>query len=215
MNVVSLSHTQAISFRDVALHEVFKAAINALKQVLAERTQQSMATQQKQELDDKGCLLALQLVEYCLGYDFIGTTHDESGEDLGTLQVPITWRNEFEDQSLLNLFFGMYQYGFAHHTAAAMGCLVLIVSIRRSLFSSDNTKMVFLQQLMNGICNILRTQHGFESQENFHEFCRLLARFKANYQLVEIVKIDCYAEWIRLVAAFTMQAFQVLYFYRW
>ena len=72
----------------------------------------------------------------CLSYDFVGTSLDESSEDLGTIQVPIklyegrnllevlpvieievttflmqipsSWRPIFEDTSTLQLFFDYY-----------------------------------------------------------------------------------------------------------
>ena len=37
--------------------------------------------------------------------------------------------------------------------------------------------------------------------------CRLLARLKANYQLSELVASDGYAEWISIVATFTIDSF--------
>jgi exportin-7 len=44
---------------------------------------------------------------------------------------------------------------------------------------------------------------------NYHEFCRLLARLKSNYQLGELVVVDNYAEFIQQVANFTVQSLQV------
>jgi hypothetical protein len=48
---------------------------------------------------------------------------------------------------------------------------------------------------------------GLSNQDNHHEFCRLLARLKGNYQLSQIVEVDGYAEWITLVAEFTCSTF--------
>jgi len=44
---------------------------------------------------------------------------------------------------------------------------------------------------------------------NYHEFCRLLARLKSNYQLGELVKVDNYPEVIKLIAEFTVTSLQV------
>lgn len=44
---------------------------------------------------------------------------------------------------------------------------------------------------------------------NYHEFCRLLARLKSNYQLGELVKVDNYPEVIKLIAEFTITSLQV------
>lgn len=45
-------------------------------------------------------------------------------------------------------------------------------------------------------------------QENYHEFCRLLGRLKANYQLCELVRTEGFVEWCDLAAAFTVKSFQ-------
>jgi len=47
---------------------------------------------------------------------------------------------------------------------------------------------------------------------NYHEFCRLLARLKSNYQLGELVKVDNYSEVIKLIAEFTVTSLQVSVF---
>ena len=43
--------------------------------------------------------------------------------------------------------------------------------------------------------------------DTYLNFCRLLGRLKANYQLAELVKMDAYAEWIGLLASFTASSF--------
>lgn len=62
---------------------------------------------------------------------------------------------------------------------------------------------------MNGIKDILENPQGLSDPDNFHEFCRLLARLKTNYQLAELVYIDTYPETIQLIAKFTVQSLQV------
>ncbi len=52
------------------------------------------------------------------------------------------------------------------------------------------------------------TQHGLKDGGNYHEFCRFLARLKANYQLSELVCVDRYQEMITLVAEFTVASLQ-------
>lgn len=50
----------------------------------------------------------LQLAQNCLTYDFIGTTCDESSDDICTVQIPTGWRPAFLEQSTLTLFFDLY-----------------------------------------------------------------------------------------------------------
>lgn len=47
-------------------------------------------------------------------------------------------------------------------------------------------------RLVNGTRDLLRQQRGLAHHANYHEFCRLLGRLKANYQLSELVSgPDC------------------------
>ncbi|KAL3899493.1 MAG: hypothetical protein SGPRY_012630 [Prymnesium sp.] len=66
--------------------------------------------------------------------------------------------------------------------------LVLLASLRRSLFSSDEQRNSFLIGLMRGTLRVLQTQHGLNEHSNYHELCRLLARLKGSFQLSELVQ---------------------------
>jgi len=50
----------------------------------------------------------LRLAHNCLTFDFIGTSTDESSDDLCTVQIPTSWRPAFLDFSTLKLFFDLY-----------------------------------------------------------------------------------------------------------
>lgn len=50
---------------------------------------------------------------------------------------------------------------------------------------------------------------GLSDHNNYHEFCRLLARLKSNYQLGELVKVDNYPDVIKLIAEFTVTSLRV------
>ena len=53
-------------------------------------------------------LQAVSLALQCLSFDFVGKCLDESAEDLGTIQVPSTWRPIIEQPSTLQLFLDFY-----------------------------------------------------------------------------------------------------------
>jgi exportin-7 len=89
-----------------------------------------------------------------------------------------------------------------------MEALILLSSIRRSLFPTDKDRAAFLGRLITGIREVLKNQTGLGHQDNYHQFCRLLGRLKANYQLSELVKTDGYLEWLELAASFTVQSIQ-------
>lgn len=80
--------------------------------------------------------------------------------------------------------------------------------MRRSLFSNAE-RAKFLSTLVVNIKNILENSQGLSDPDNYHEFCRLLARLKTNYQLSELVVVECYSEVIQLIAKFTIQSLQV------
>lgn len=56
---------------------------------------------------------------------------------------------------------------------------------------------------------ILENPQGLAEQSSCHEFCRLLARLKSNYQLGELVKVESYADTIRLISEFTVTCIQM------
>ena len=89
-----------------------------------------------------------------------------------------------------------------------LSCLVQIASVRRSLFNNAE-RAKFLSHLVDGVKRILANPQCLPDPNNYHEFCRLLARLKSNYQLGELVKVENYPEVIRLIANFTVTSLQV------
>ncbi|KQS30266.1 ran-binding protein 16 isoform X4 [Drosophila erecta] len=153
----------------------------------------------------------LRLTKNCLSFDFIGSSTDESADDMNNVQIPTAWRPAFLDSNTLKLFFDLYQILPNGLASYSISCLVQMTSVRRSLFSnSERTK--FLTHLVEGVRDILNTLHGLSDPDNYHEFCRLLARLKSNYQLGELIAVPCYAEAIQLIAKFTVQSLHVWLF---
>ncbi|RXN19926.1 Exportin-7 [Labeo rohita] len=139
----------ASSFRDSSLFDIFTLSCNLLKQASGKNLNLNDESQH-------GLLMQLlKLAHNCLNFDFIGTSTDESSDDLCTVQIPTSWRSGF-------------------------------------VVSSPNS-----------ICS-----ESLSDPNNYHEFCRLLARLKSNYQLGELVKVENYPEVIRLIANFTVTSLQ-------
>jgi exportin-7 len=149
---------------------------------------------------------ALSLVVRCLDFDFIGTNPDESTEDVGTIQAPTSWRLVLQDSATMDLLFDFYAKTDPPRSSKAMEAVILLSSVRRSLFPTDRDRAEFLSRLVNGIRELLKNQTGLQHQDNYHQFCRLLGRLKANYQLSELVKTTGYIEWLELAASFTVQS---------
>ena len=153
----------------------------------------------------------LRLAHNCLTFDFIGTSTDESSDDLCTVQIPTAWRPAFLEYSTLQLFFDLYSSLPASLSPLALSCLVQIASVRRSLFNNAE-RGKFLNQLVSGVRKILQNPQDLSEPNNYHEFCRLLARLKSNYQLGELVMVDSYQESIQLMAKFTVESLQMWQF---
>ncbi|KAK1884470.1 Exportin-7, partial [Dissostichus eleginoides] len=186
----------ASSFRDSSLFDIFTLSCNLLKQASGKNLNLNDESQH-------GLLMQLLKLSYnCLNYDFIGTSTDESSDDLCTVQIPTSWRSAFLDSSTLQLFFNLY-----HSIPPSLS--PLIASVRRSLFNNAE-RAKFLSHLVDGVKRILVNPQCLPDPNNYHEFCRLLARLKSNYQLGELVKVENYPEVIRLIANFTVTSLQRL-----
>ena len=107
------------------------------------------------------------------------------------MQIPTAWRPAFLEYSTLQLFFDLYFALPASLSPLALSCLVQIASVRRSLFNNAE-RGKFLNQLVAGVRKILQNPQELSDPNNYHEFCRLLARLKSNYQLGELVMVDNY-----------------------
>jgi len=190
----------SVSFRDVCLFKVFQLGLTTLKQLQSRAI--SADPRQEAILGEQ----SLSLTVRCLSFDFIGTNPDESTEDVGTIQAPSSWRTVLQDPQTMDLLFDFYAKTEPPRSSKAMEAVILLCSIRRSLFSSDKERAAFLGKVMLGIRELLSNQTGLQHMDNYHQFCRLLGRLKANYQLSELVKADGYLEWLDLASSFTVQS---------
>ncbi|CAK8571100.1 unnamed protein product [Lathyrus sativus] len=163
----------AISFRDQSLLLIFQISLTSLFKL-------------KADVGSKLQELSLMLSLSCLSFDFMGTSYDESSDEIGTNQVPLTWKPVLEDPSTLQIFFDFYTMN-QPFSKEALECLLRLASTRRSLFSDDTARLKFLSQLMLGTKEILQTGIGLADHDNYHAFCRLLGRFKVNYQVSQML----------------------------
>ncbi|CAG8799995.1 9863_t:CDS:2, partial [Racocetra persica] len=191
----------AIGFRDTALLEIFQLGLVVLRRLLNGGI--LFANDLQEHKSKEYCLT---LLRNCLAFDFIGTSPDESGEDVGSIQVTSSWRSTVEDSSFLQIMFEAYKQFQPPHSSQVMEVIVQISSIRRSLFNEEE-RSKFLYSLMKGISEILIGNIGLSDLNNYHEFCRLLSRFRSTYQLSEIAEKSGYNEWIDLVADFSIKGF--------
>jgi exportin-7 len=183
----------ASSFKDQFLLQIFQISLTSLNQL-------------KSEAPDDFGHVPLDLALKCLSFDFVGSPVDESSEEFGTVQLPASWRPLLQDPSTVQIFFDYYKVNDSRVSKEALECLVRLASVRRSIFVEDPARSQFLSHLMSGTKEILQTGQGLADHDNYHEFCRLLGRFKVNYQLAELLSVEFYGEWIGLVAEFTTRS---------
>uniref|UniRef100_A0A6U5ELX6 Importin N-terminal domain-containing protein n=1 Tax=Corethron hystrix TaxID=216773 RepID=A0A6U5ELX6_9STRA len=192
----------SVSFRDVCLLKIFQLGLTTLRQLQTRAITGN--AQQEAAIGDQ----SLGLCVRCLNFDFIGTNPDESAEDVGTIQVPASWRPIVQDPSTLELLFEFYSSTEPPCSSRAMEAVILLASCRRSLFPSDKDRAAFLEIIMRSIREIMASRAGLQHQQNYHQFCRLLGRIKANYQLSELVKAEGYIEWLGLASSFTVTSME-------
>lgn len=194
----------ASSFRDLQLYDIFLLSCSLLITTRDNSKNMNFMEEGQQTLISH----VLCLTKNCLSFDFMGSSTDESSDDMNSIQIPVNWRPAFLDSNTIKLFFDLYDVlpnGIASHS---LSCLVLMTSVRRSIFN-NNERIKFLTHFVEGVKRILENLHGLSDPDNYHEFCRLLARLKTNYQLGELISVPCYPQAIELIAKFTVQSLQV------
>ncbi|KAL1919827.1 uncharacterized protein VTP21DRAFT_1758 [Calcarisporiella thermophila] len=189
------------SFRDSQLLDIFKFTISTLQSLVTRQIPFEHASQGNRIKES-----TLSLCKNCLAFDFIGTAPDESIDDTGSVQVPSTWRSLFDDNGIVKTFFEAYTAFDPPYSSHVMECLVYITSVRRSLFNEEE-RGKFVGQVMQEIRKILITSQGMNDSNNYHEFCRMLAKFRSIYQMSEISTQPEWIEWMELVANFSIKGF--------
>lgn len=152
----------------------------------------------------------LLLMKACLAFDFIGSSYEDSSEDLGSLQIPTTWRPAFEESGYLDILWESWKTFASPVSVLVMECLSQAASIRRSLFSGDDSRHAYIYRFMQEIMLTLTTaagQNKLQDLGNYHEFCRMLSRFKMTYQLSEVCSYKGIQQWLSAVGDFTAQGF--------
>ncbi|XP_057520891.1 uncharacterized protein LOC130801107 isoform X2 [Amaranthus tricolor] len=185
----------ATKFKDHALLQIYGISVTSLLR---------LKTDAQQKLQE----LALSLSLQCLSYDFNGTSIDESCDETGANQIPLSWRSIIEEPSTVQIYFDYYAITSPPLSKVALECLVRLICTRRGLFTSNTTRMQFLTLCMMGTKDILETGRGLNHHDNYHELCRLLGRFKLNYPLSDLVSVECFNTWMNLVSDLTLKSLQ-------
>jgi exportin-7 len=138
-----------ISFRDTSLLDIFQLSLTTLRQLFSKP-----GGTEEEKLKE----LALSLSLRCLSFDFIGTTPDESASDVYTVQAPSSWRTVLYEPATLRLFVDSYCASRPPVSTNAMGCLVQMASVRRTLFLSEDERHTYLANLMQMTIDVLKNK---------------------------------------------------------
>lgn len=181
-----------MSFRDHSLLRIFQISLSSLK---------------ASSVDAEMTSASLQLAKLCMSFDFLGTSSDESSDDLAPLHIPSTWRRLIQEPETTTVFVDIYTTRPPPLSTKALECLVQLAAVRRSLFESEADRNRFLSRLLQVSTGFVRGAVGLQHPENMHELCRFFAALKLNYQLMELMAVPEYEQWMECVAGFTVAAF--------
>ncbi|CAI5453025.1 unnamed protein product [Caenorhabditis angaria] len=202
MESVNQHRKNLSQFRDDFLYTIFVTSVEFLMEH-AER-----------QLDDQelGMMHSmLNLCLQCLLFDYIGSLADETSEDNCNVQIPTAWRSSFTDGKIIQLMFKLLQKLPQESSEKIMTIIAQLASIRRTLFNGTE-RQAYVQKLVEGVVSVIMNPDKLSDQGAFHEFCRLIARLKTNYQLCELIAVPCYSHMLRLLAEFTVQSLRMMEF---
>ncbi|TPX35726.1 hypothetical protein SmJEL517_g01976 [Synchytrium microbalum] len=192
----------AVNFRDTQLMNIFQISLTVLKQLVTKQIRiEKLADESRMQE------AVLTLMRNCLQFDFIGTNPDESSDDVGSIQLPAQWQPLICDGDTLQTIYDAYKSFPSPQSSIAMECLSMLSSTRRSIFSDEN-RAKFLSWVLDATGDTLRTQVGLGDANNYHEFCRMLARLKMVHQLAELADKPQFPDWIEMVTRFTIKSFE-------
>uniref|UniRef100_A0A914LV60 Exportin-7/Ran-binding protein 17 TPR repeats domain-containing protein n=1 Tax=Meloidogyne incognita TaxID=6306 RepID=A0A914LV60_MELIC len=189
------------SFRDTRLLDIFIVSLDIFKQAPEAKTlNDSMLSY---------ITLALDLSFACTNYDFSGIVNDETLDEGNNVQIPTKWRPVLVEKQVVTMFFDLYFVLPEQIISKAFLTLVQLVSIRRLLFDGVD-RLKFLDSFICGLKRVLESPQKLSYPDNFHQFCRILSRLKANYQVSELVKCgNQFNNLLELLTVFTQQSLQM------
>ncbi|KAG0447142.1 hypothetical protein HPP92_028453 [Vanilla planifolia] len=222
-----LSHHRrvATSFKDQALYQIFQISLTSLSNLKSDRNMQGsplsciagvchliFGTSLDESSDEFGTIqipaswkvVIVDPSTVQIFFDYYGSCEPPlSKEALECLvRLASVRRSVFTDDSTRSKF-------LAHLMAGTKEIL------QTAKFVDIKYKMKMIMNEVEMACKIVedsgegdQVSEGLTDHDNYHEFCRLLGRFKVNYQLSELLNVDIYSEWIRLVAGFTTKSLQ-------
>eukprot|EP00921_Rhytidocystis_pertsovi_P005288 GHVQ01009146.1.p1 GENE.GHVQ01009146.1~~GHVQ01009146.1.p1 ORF type:complete len:1098 (-),score=127.73 GHVQ01009146.1:615-3908(-) len=198
----------AMSFRDTALADIARVAIDTITQFLSGTIQVPNRQEETKLLNQ-----VLKLTVNCLSFDFMGTVPDDTTDEQSTIMVPHSWAI-LRQENIPQMFFDLYDIcwtGTVVREDCAKLCLsalFLISALRRSFFSREEDRLNYLSKLVGGTAKIIQNKTGLHHDGCYHDLCRLLGKINAANQLSELLQSEAFAQWIQELFSFTMQSLE-------
>ena len=188
----------ACHFRDNSLLSLFNLATTQLQNL-------SNSPSQNGDQTLKIIEATLTLIKACFTFDFIGTGSDEPADEIGTLQIPHSWKTSLLETPLFSLLFNL-ALNASPVTSMATDILSLSFSTRKSLFNQEERTQV-IARIFEYSTALLRQSiaSGLDMNE---ELSRLLIRVKSTYQTSDLTDSDNFDSFIRAVTEFCVATLQ-------
>lgn len=190
----------ATAFREECLLEIFKMGIGSLECVINSPPMEPERQQQPLLLS-----LCIKMLEQCLSFDFIGTTFDDSLDGLNLVYIPSSWEEYFSRSLPIEKIFIAYEKYPPPHSTQCLLVLELFAATRNSLFTSTESRVIFLNSLINGVGKILVEKKDFDDEENRHAMARVLLRLKTSFQLKYLQEAPNYPALMQQAAQFSLE----------
>lgn len=192
----------AVAFRDRCLLDIFKLGLQTLQKLLVSPTPmvEPAKTQQKSLV-----LNTLALLQQVFSFDFVGTSPDESNDDLGIIHIPASWSSVFEHTDTLRTLTEFYNSTTGTEQKKSLEILSSLVSVRSTLFGNTAGQLIFLGNVFDFLGKTITTRKGLEDLNNIHVLCRLLVRLKCNFTLTQFVSVPTWKDLMEIVSLFHLE----------
>ena len=191
----------AVAFRDRCLLSIFNLGLQTLQRLLVSAPMSEPERTQQRNLVTN----TLTLLQQVFSFDFVGTSPDESNDDLGIIHIPASWSKVFEDPTTLRTLTEFYNITTGNEQRKSLELLSSLVSVRSNLFGNSSGQITFLVNFFEFLGTTITQRKGLNDLDNIHILCRLLVRLKCNFTLSQFVSVPTWKMLIELVSQFHIE----------
>ena len=140
---------------------------------------------------------ALSVLEKSLNYDWSAILCNETLEDVGQTNMPISWQPIIESPQLVQLLFGIIRANIASQasTPIKVKCAVSLqhlAFVRHAIFSSNESRIAYIGNFMAELTQLFQSAHLVESiikeRQLYKEVVPILMKVQINFQVRDLLK---------------------------